>query len=49
VSETRAAKPTHQSAMLERREHLLGKAYRLLYDHPLHIVRGEGASGSFMY
>jgi hypothetical protein len=35
--------------MLERREHLLGKAYRLLYDHPLHIVRGEGASGSFMY
>ena len=30
------------SKLLERRERLLGKAYRLFYDEPVHIVRGEG-------
>jgi len=29
-------------AMLARREALLGAAYRLFYDEPVHIVRGEG-------
>lgn len=28
--------------MIERRERLLGPAYRLFYDRPLNIVRGEG-------
>jgi 4-aminobutyrate aminotransferase-like enzyme len=28
--------------MIKRRERLLGKAYRLFYTEPLHIVRGEG-------
>lgn len=30
------------AALLERRQKLLGPAYRLFYDVPLHIVRGEG-------
>ena len=30
------------SAMLERRKKLLGSAYRLFYEEPVHIVRGEG-------
>jgi 4-aminobutyrate aminotransferase-like enzyme len=30
------------AAMVERRSRLLGPAYRLFYQHPLHIVRGEG-------
>ncbi len=28
--------------MIERRRNLLGSAYRLFYDQPVHIVRGEG-------
>lgn len=28
--------------MQERRERLMGKAYRLFYDQPVHIMRGEG-------
>ncbi len=28
--------------LLERRRRLLGPAYRLFYDNPVHIVRGEG-------
>ena len=28
--------------LLERRKQLLGSAYRLFYDNPVHIVRGEG-------
>ncbi|WBV20677.1 aspartate aminotransferase family protein [Pantoea piersonii] len=28
--------------MIQRRDKLLGPAYRLMYEHPLHIVRGEG-------
>ncbi|MCX8957798.1 aspartate aminotransferase family protein [Erwinia psidii] len=31
------------AAMIRRRDALLGPAYRLMYEHPLHIVRGEGA------
>jgi 4-aminobutyrate aminotransferase-like enzyme len=34
--------PTAQRALIERREKLLGPAYRLFYTEPLHIVRGEG-------
>ena len=30
------------SNLLERRRRLLGAAYRLFYDDPVHIVRGEG-------
>lgn len=30
------------AALLERRRRLLGPAYSLFYDDPLHIVRGEG-------
>ncbi|MGR2740354.1 aspartate aminotransferase family protein [Billgrantia sp. Q4P2] len=30
------------AAMIERRDALLGPAYRLMYEHPLHIVRGDG-------
>jgi 4-aminobutyrate aminotransferase-like enzyme len=29
-------------ALIARRERLLGPAYRLFYEHPVHIVRGEG-------
>ena len=38
----RAEVPTAQRALIERREQLLGPAYRLFYAEPLHIVRGEG-------
>ncbi len=37
-----AALPPAERAMIERRQRLLGPAYRLFYDQPLHIVRGEG-------
>jgi 4-aminobutyrate aminotransferase-like enzyme len=30
------------AAMIARRDALLGPAYRLMYEHPLHVVRGEG-------
>ena len=33
---------TSDTVMLERRERLLGKAYELFYDDPVHIVKGEG-------
>jgi 4-aminobutyrate aminotransferase-like enzyme len=29
-------------ALIARRERLLGPAYRLLYEHPAHLIRGEG-------
>ncbi len=29
-------------SLLKRRQNLLGPAYRLFYDEPLHLVRGEG-------
>jgi 4-aminobutyrate aminotransferase-like enzyme len=31
-----------ERTMLERRQRLLGKAYRLFYEQPVHIVSGEG-------
>lgn len=34
--------PPDTTALLERRKHLLGPAYRLFYEEPLHLVRGEG-------
>ena len=33
---------TNHDALLERRQRLLGPAYRLFYDNPVHLVRGEG-------
>lgn len=32
----------HECALIARRERLLGPAYRLFYERPVHIVRGEG-------
>jgi len=32
-----------ERSMIERRQKLLGPAYRLFYQHPVHLVRGEGA------
>ena len=32
-----------ERAMVERRQRQLGPAYRLFYEHPVHLVRGEGA------
>ena len=34
--------PGDRLAMIGRRERLLGPAYRLFYEQPLHFVRGEG-------
>ncbi|SDH35322.1 aspartate aminotransferase family protein [Pseudomonas panipatensis] len=31
-----------ERSMIERRQRLLGPAYQLFYDHPLHLVRGAG-------
>jgi 4-aminobutyrate aminotransferase-like enzyme len=31
-----------EQALVARRERLLGPAYRLFYEHPVHLVRGEG-------
>ncbi len=31
-----------KTALIERRKRLLGSAYRLFYDEPVHLVRGEG-------
>lgn len=31
-----------ESAMVERRQRLLGPAYRLFYETPVHLVRGQG-------
>ncbi|WP_268746497.1 aminotransferase class III-fold pyridoxal phosphate-dependent enzyme [Nitrincola sp. A-D6] len=33
---------TEQSALLQRRQRLLGRSYRLFYQQPLHPVKGEG-------
>ena len=32
----------HEASMVEQRNRLLGPAYRLMYQKPLHFVRGEG-------
>lgn len=42
MKHTKPAGSTETAHLLERRKRLLGKAYRLFYDHPVHIVRGEG-------
>lgn len=34
--------PTDDERLIERRARLLGPAYRLFYEKPLHVVRGEG-------
>ena len=39
----RADLPPATEAMIARRDALLGPAYRLMYERPLHIVRGDGA------
>jgi 4-aminobutyrate aminotransferase-like enzyme len=31
-----------ERALVARRERVLGPAYRLFYEHPVHVVRGEG-------
>ena len=33
---------TDHDVLIERRNRLLGPAYRLFYDNPVHLVRGEG-------
>lgn len=37
-----AALSVEEQALIARREHLLGPAYRLFYERPLHLVRGAG-------
>lgn len=34
--------PQREQALIQRRQQSLGKAYRLFYEHPVHVVRGEG-------
>ncbi|WP_395540279.1 aspartate aminotransferase family protein [Neotabrizicola sp. sgz301269] len=36
------ALPPEEAALVERRARLLGPAYRLFYERPLHLVRGAG-------
>lgn len=36
------ALPPEEAALVERRARLLGPAYRLFYERPLHLMRGEG-------
>jgi len=42
MNETKQTNSGQTEILLERRQRLLGKAYRLFYDQPVHIVRGEG-------
>ena len=37
-----AAFGAEEAALIARRQRLLGPAYRLFYDDPVHVVRGEG-------
>jgi 4-aminobutyrate aminotransferase-like enzyme len=39
---TASALPEREQALLQRRQQALGQAYRLFYQQPLHVVRGEG-------
>ena len=39
----RGSGPMNDSDLLRRRARALGPAYRLFYERPLHLVRGEGA------
>ena len=38
----RRARAAGRRRSIDRRERLLGPAYRLFYEHPVHLVRGEG-------
>lgn len=38
----KGAVPPQEQALIDRREKVLGPAYRLMYESPLHIVRGDG-------
>jgi 4-aminobutyrate aminotransferase-like enzyme len=38
----RATPGERERALVARRERLLGPAYRLFYEHPVHVVRGDG-------
>ncbi len=42
TSENSEALSPRSRAMIERRRRLLGPAYQLFYQNPLHLVRGEG-------
>jgi 4-aminobutyrate aminotransferase-like enzyme len=42
VGATGPAVPAPERALIERRAKLLGPAYRLFYEEPLHIVRADG-------
>ena len=42
MKEPEQANSKQTENLIERRQRLLGKAYRLFYDQPVHIVRGEG-------
>ena len=37
-----AALAEDTAALVDRRQRLLGPAYRLFYERPLHLVRGNG-------
>ena len=39
---TASGLPAREQALLQRRQQALGQAYRLFYQQPLHVVRGEG-------
>jgi len=39
---TQATPDSDTADLIERRKHLMGPAYRLFYDNPVHLVRGEG-------
>jgi 4-aminobutyrate aminotransferase-like enzyme len=39
---SRATLTPKEKALVERRDRLLGPAYRLFYEQPVHMVRGEG-------
>ncbi|MDN0081675.1 aminotransferase class III-fold pyridoxal phosphate-dependent enzyme [Crenobacter sp. SG2305] len=34
--------PAREQALIQRRQQSLGKAYRLFYEHPVHVTRAEG-------
>lgn len=40
--EQAAALDAAERRLIERRQRLLGPAYQLFYDNPLHLVRGAG-------
>ena len=42
MTETNRKRHQKLNKLLERRQRLMGKAYRLFYEQPVHIVRGEG-------